>query len=53
MNNKQYTIVKCFFNRYGEITRKFHIDLKPMSFKEAQIMKSKMLDPNDWIVEEL
>lgn len=44
MINKQYTIAKCSFNHYGEITRKINVDLKPMSLKEAQPMKSKMLD---------
>lgn len=48
-----YTIVKCKFNKYGEIIKEVDFNLEPMTLKEAQIFKSKMMKPASYIVKPL
>ena len=48
-----YAIVKCIFNKQGEIVKEINFNLEPMTLKEAQTFKSKMMKPNSYIVKPL
>ena len=45
-----YTVVKCIFNKYGEIVKEINFNLEPMTLKEAQIFKSKMVNPSNYLI---
>ena len=45
-----YTVVKCIFDKHGEIVKEVDLNLEPMTLKEAQIFKSKMMKPASYIV---
>lgn len=46
-----YTVVKCFFNSEGEIERKHYMNLYPMSHSETLVFMSKMMNPNEYMLE--
>ena len=45
-----YTVVKCTFNKHGEIVKEINFNLEPMTLKEAQIFKSKMMNPSNYLI---
>lgn len=47
---KNYTVVKVKFNHQGVICEHIDLGLKPMTKKEAFTFKSKMMNPNDYLV---
>lgn len=53
MKEIMYTVVKCFFNKQGEIERKHYIRLYPMNHNEALTFRSKMMKPNEYMIEEI
>lgn len=48
-----YTVVKCKFNKYGEIIKEVDFNLEPMTLKEAQTFKSKMMNPSNYLIKPL
>lgn len=48
-----YTVVKCTFNKHGEIVKEINFNLKPMTIKEAQIFKSKMMNSSNYLIKPL
>lgn len=48
-----YTVVKCKFNKYGEIVKEINFNLEPMTLKEAQIFKSKMMNSSNYLIKPL
>lgn len=45
-----YTVVKCAFNKHGEIVKEINFNLEPMTLKEAQTFKSKMVNPSNYLI---
>lgn len=45
-----YTIVKCIFDEHGEIVKEIDFNLEPMTLKEAQTFKSKMMNPSNYLI---
>ena len=45
-----YTVVKCMFNKHGEIVKEIDFNLAPMTLKEAQAFKSKMMNPSNYLI---
>ena len=48
-----YTIVKCIFNKQGEIVKEINFNLEPMTLKEAQTFKSKMMNSSNYLIKPL
>ena len=48
-----YTVVKCIFNKYGEIVKEINFNLEPMTLKEAQTFKSKMMNSSNYLIKPL
>lgn len=46
----KYTVVKVKFNYQGVICEHVDLGLKPMTEKEAVTFKSKMMNPNVYLV---
>lgn len=45
-----YTVVKCIFNKDDEVIKEIDFNLKPMTLKEAQIFKSKMVNSSNYLI---
>lgn len=45
-----YTVVKCKFNKYNEIVKEIDFNLEPMTLKEAQTFKSKMMNSSIYLI---
>ena len=45
-----YTVVKCIFNEYSEVVEEVDFNLKPMTLKEAQTFKSKMMNSSNYLI---
>ena len=45
-----YTVVKCIFNKYSEVVEEVDFNLKPMTLKEAQVFKSKMMNSSNYLI---
>ena len=45
-----YTIAKCIFNKHGEIVKEINFNLEPMTLKEAQTFKSKMMNSSNYLI---
>lgn len=50
---KYYTVVKCIFDNKGEIKKIINFNLDPMTHKEAVTFKSKMTNPNNYMLVEV
>lgn len=48
-----YTVVKCKFNKYCEIIKEVDFNLEPMTIKEAQTFKSKMMNSSNYLIKPL
>ena len=48
-----YTVVKCIFNKHGEIVKEVDFNLEPMTLKEAQTFKSKMMNSSNYLIKPL
>lgn len=48
-----YTVVKCIFNKHGEIVKEINFNLEHMTLKEAQTFKSKMMNPSNYLIKPL
>lgn len=48
-----YTVVKCIFNKYNEVVKEIDFNLEPMTLKEAQIFKSKMMNSSNYLIKPL
>lgn len=48
-----YTVVKCKFNKQGEIVKEIDFNLEPMTLKEAQTFKSKMMNSSNYLIKPL
>lgn len=48
-----YTVVKCIFNKQGEIVKEINFNLEPMTLKEAQTFKSKMMNSSNYLIKPL
>ena len=48
-----YTVVKCIINKYGEVIKEIDFNLAPMTIKEAQAFKSKMMNPSNYLIKPL
>lgn len=45
-----YTVVKCIFNKYNEVVKEINFNLEPMTLKEAQTFKSKMMNSSNYLI---
>ena len=45
-----YTVVKCIINKYSEVVEEVDFNLKPMTLKEAQAFKRKMMNPSNYLI---
>ncbi len=45
-----YTVVKYTFNKFGEVVKEVDFNLEPMTLKEAQIFKSKMMNSSNYLI---
>lgn len=48
-----YTVVKCIFNKSNEVVKEINFDLEPMTLKEAQTFKSKMVNSSNYLIKPL
>lgn len=48
-----YTVVKCKFNKHGEIVKEINFNLEHMTLKEAQTFKSKMMNSSNYLIKPL
>ena len=48
-----YTVVKCIINKYGEVAKEIDFNLKPMTLKEAQTFKSRMMNSSNYLIKTL
>lgn len=46
----QYTLLHCTFDKFGKIVTTRDTGLQPMTLKEAQTMKTKMMKPSTWLI---
>lgn len=46
----RYIVVKCKFDKYSQIIKEIGFDLEPMTLKEAQTFKSKMMQPSNYLI---
>ena len=44
------TVVKCLFNKYSDVVKEIDFNLEPMTLKEAQTFKSKMMNPSNYLI---
>lgn len=45
-----YTVVKCKFDKHGKIVKEIDFNLEPMTLKEAQTFKSKMMNSSNYLI---
>lgn len=48
-----YTVVKCIFNKHGEIVKEINFNLEPMTLKGTQTFKSKMMNSSNYLIKPL
>lgn len=51
----EYTVVKVWFNNQDHTIERKHYNygLYPMTLKETQTFKTKMMNPNEYIIEKI
>ena len=50
---RAYTIARVFRDRFGEVQRLFYFDLEPMTYRESEVMITKMPEWREYKVVEI